>query len=1340
MKRGVKRFVSLVSVTSLMAVSCMGVLPSLAAVEKTGNADSEWEEIQDMLAQYTAEWTEPTYEGLITDRVPHTALLGNGDVGVASGGDAYSKNFYISKSDFWGYQDGPKAIGGVLLKAAQDAPQGPVSLTLNKPVKASTKHPELIPERAVNGKWASGYEGWVSDLGNPQWLEVDLEKAATFDRIVVRHDAAARPAEIANTTMAFSVEVRGTAADEWTPVYTTDNNHDSTTDVTLEEAVTARYVRLYITKGTQETTQDSRENPRARIGQFELYDTSQGEGDAPAPAADFYEAQDILNARILTDMSLGGVPVHMETKMMAADNLLVTKLTSQGEQDVEMIARAWAKSDNASLPVTASAANGRATATRAIKKSNAGDKESFTTMAAITTQVVGAPVTATANHAAGTADLAFTLPAGKTVYMVTAVGGGGQTYDYQNNLRGEAPQQQAADLLDKADDEAAIAALVQDHADWWKEYWSTATISLDSRDERLQTIQKYYYAAQYQLGCTLREGKTAPGLYGIWHTTDNPSWRSDYHLNYNFISTFYGLATNNRTALLLPAVEAITGYMEAGQANAATIQRFATEKNNEAVKAFVESKIEDGSIDAQNGIADALLYPVGIGPWGMKLDPSYHNQTLNAAFSAYPLIQYYEYTQDDDFLKDVLYEYLKPVLTFLEAWVVKNEDGGYDIYAGYNEGSWALNSAVELACYKNCLRYAIMASEKFEVDATRRAVWQDLLAGLADQPTATFNGKTIYALAEKEYKDGEWVDMSNPVPGDGNALTLESIIPGEVLGYYATEEELEILHNTVEAFIDRNAWGSINNFPKIFATAVNVRYDINTIIDNFTRTINQQMQQNLMIDDNVHGIEKAGATEAVHNMLLLSDQGVIKVFPNWLPDRDASFTGLREKGAFVMSAAYDSAKQEVSYVDITSEAGKTVTIASPWVDMVVTDDTGKVIPAAIGSAPNHEDESTYTFDTERGTTYHLTKGPKAQQVDKTMLRRQIEKAESGALHDNVFTPDSLKGYKDAVLAAKAVLNAQDVTQGNVDMAVKSVQQAFSNLEMAPDEIARFSDTQGTYTVDNTGTTKASLYTDWKTLDGGTPLDLSTYDRRKLYLKMGVYLTKEETALSDGELFNGGMVKLRSIDENGENNIGWGLGGRGFGVGENSLSICLADEPSSATGIINWSKVNRLNVYIDSVGSKEGRFSMTLSDVVIVDTTLSELKKDLLKLWNTDVDESGYTPDTVTAYRAAIQQAQAVINNLNAEPDDVQQAVQALESALKELEPAQPDIVPGDVDGQAGITAADALLVLQAATHKIILSDLQTQAADVDGEEGITAADALLVLQYATRKIEAFPMS
>ncbi|MGI6264996.1 MAG: discoidin domain-containing protein [Acutalibacteraceae bacterium] len=965
-----KRWIAWLCAAALM----VGCVPFASAQEDTASTD---EEVRRMLSGYTSVWTNTDYEGLITQRIPHTALLGNGDVGVASAGDDYAKSFYLSKGDFWGYKDGPKAIGTLTLRPAEEVVLGDVSLARGATVNASTKHENYTPERVVSGKAGPGYEGWVSQIGNPQWIELDLKQVKSFDRVVIAHASSAGVKPSSEDTRAFSVSVRNSTGENWKTIYETADNRASTTEIVLEERVSARYLRLDVVKGTQETTDDTRTYPRARIVQIELFDsTVHTEPSGPPPTSHFREEQDILNAVIRTEMDLDGVAVAMDTRLMEGDNLLVTKLTSLGDADAALIARLWAKDDNGVLRQTATAKDGQITVTRTLPKSNAGDPASYTTAVALSTRVVGAAATAAKVDNAA-ADLAFTLPAGGSVYIVTAIGGGGKTYDYQNKRIGPDPTAQASALLEKADAAEKIAALDEIRAAWWDGYWAASSIRLDTADERLALLQKYYYNAQYELGCNIRQGKVAPGLYGLWHTTDNASWRSDYHLNYNFVASFYGVATANRPAQLLPAIDAIVGYVPSGPSNAATLRQFGSESGNAAVKAFVDAKFEDGTFDPVAGIEGGVLFPVGIGPWGMNLDSKYWNQTFNAAFSAYPLVQYYEATRDETFLRQVLYPYLKPILTFLRAWVVENERGGYDIYSGYNEGSWARNSAGELGVYRLCLKYAVLASETLGLDEDLRADWLDLQQKLAPFPTQMFEGNDVYALAEQVYADGQWSDWSKAP----DRLNLESIFPGLEFGYYSSPEELRRMHNTM-AYIDKtNQWNGINTFPEMFTQALWIRYDSAVVVDRLAANIRRMIQPNGMIDDTVHGLEKAGATEAIHSMLLQQDKGVIKAFPAWLSDKDAAFTDLRAAGAFLVSGSYSGDSRQVTGLQITSLEGQPLSVASPWEGAVITDSRGKRVAAKLVSAPNHPDEPVYTFSTVKGETYTFTKGEPGETFD-----------------------------------------------------------------------------------------------------------------------------------------------------------------------------------------------------------------------------------------------------------------------------------------------------------------------------------------------------------------------
>jgi len=1044
---------------------CFLFVPSVPFFQLQAQVD--FSEIEGIISNYYGEWTDSSYPGLITNRIPNTALMGNGDVGVASGGDASTKTFYISKGDFWTFNGSPVAIGGISIREnitnEDNVDPQKTSLALNATATSSASHPSFPANRMINGNWTLGYEGWVSDVNtnastNPFWAELDLGASKIFNRIVLRHDAAARPQETANVTKDFKVLIRNSADQAWQNVLIENGNALAISDLMLKDKVSARYVRLEITKGTQETTDDSRNNPRARVGQFELYlnndllagitpnsgvyDLSTTKKIAryviqlksrqevkieysdnaenwilagihtnddyvdwtipsfsaryvritPKNAADIefvslftepslnlneisipsnsslYEIQDILNAEVRTEFKSGDANLNMRTFMVATDNVLVTELTSKSEKTIELAVTLWAKADRTNFPFTSEVKTGHVTVTRSTPNNQKSNPASHTSKAAISSKIIGANFTTHLNAGKGSADMIFSIEPNQTVYIVSAIGGGGQTYDYQNKLLTKEPIEEANEILSAVSNNVAVDNLLTKHKNWWKEYWSTSYIKLDVSDAKMNTLMKYYYAAQYALACSIREGKVAPGLYSLWHTTDEPLWNSDYHLNYNFISTFYGVNTSNRVWQSLPAIEAIKQYIPQGIKNAGSVSELRKVKLD-----FVNAKIAKGDIDATKGIPDAVLYPVGISPWGTMLDGGYHNEALNAAFSAYPMIEYYNYTQDESFLEEVMYNYLRLCVNFYDAWL-ENEDGKYVLYAGYNEGSWAINPAVELSVLKSALQNLIKASITLGLDEDKRPHWEDILSHLAPQPTATYQNKKVYTLAEQEWRNNSWQAMTNPIPGDGNIIPMESVIPGEQLGYYSSKEELEIAKNTIDVFSGRGAWSQINNFPKIYPVAVNTRYPVETIIDRFVSTINSQMKNNLMIEDNVHGIEKAGAIEAINNMMLLSDQGVITVFPGWVKNKDAKFVNLREKGAFVISSEYDSNSQEVSFIELLSEAGKPATLAVPWTQGIrITDSEGNIINVKKGSAPNHPETATVTFNTQVGMKYRIVK-------------------------------------------------------------------------------------------------------------------------------------------------------------------------------------------------------------------------------------------------------------------------------------------------------------------------------------------------------------------------------
>ncbi|WP_238008486.1 discoidin domain-containing protein [Dactylosporangium sp. AC04546] len=909
--------------TGLLAagVAAIVVVAAPDARAATPTPAQQWTDVQNLVGPIRGVWTNQSYAGAISRSMPDTALLGNGDIGVTSGGGTGYKTFYVSKGNFWAGNPNPSfvALGGVTIAPVATAPAG--NLALGATATASSSHPSFPPPRAVNGQWTSGYEGWVSEVGKPQTLTLDLGSAKTFNRYLIRHDGAARPAETANNTKNWTLQVSADGA-SWSTVDTVTNNTASTTDRTIATQ-SMRYLRLNITEPTQGTTADSQANPRGRIGQLELY--GPGSGPTTPPAGAFREEQNILQGDVDTTMTLGGQPVTMKTWTAANDNLVVTQIRSTGTATVQLKAETFAGSADARSGFTNTAGVSGQT-TWATRRTPSGTN--WVSEASLATRLIGGTGAASASGA--TARITFDLAPGQTVRLVTAVAGGGQ------NPTGTAASAQS---LVGAQSGGSLDTQYTTHLEWWKQYWLKSYLNVGD-----DVLHRYYYGALYLLGSSIRAGRMSPGLYGIWATSDSPQFSGDMHLNYNYMANFYGVYSANRTDLALPYFDLIGAYVPEAR-------RRARQDLNRVKPDYVSRRFPSGGVPA------GLLFPVGIAPYGSTADNNYHQQVGNALFAATQYVAYYDYTRDRAFLQNTAYPFLKEVAAFFQSWL-EFDGQRYHLWSGPHEGTWGRNSSPDLGLLRYVLASLVSASTELNVDAALRTTWQDILNRLAPTPTTTYNGQTVFALADAGTIQGSDTRLIHP--GD-NTVNLEFIHPGEVLGLASSSADRQIAVNTLNAM---NSWGQDNSFPKVFTQAARVGYPAASLIDQLKGQINQKLGPNLRIVDPFHGLEKTGAVEAVDNLLLQSDNGVIRVFPVWPASRNARFVNLREKDAFLVSSELTGG--QVVYVDIVSQAGRPAALLSPWGTRPVT-----VTRAGGGTVAHTVTNGTITFPTQAGATYQI---------------------------------------------------------------------------------------------------------------------------------------------------------------------------------------------------------------------------------------------------------------------------------------------------------------------------------------------------------------------------------
>jgi hypothetical protein len=427
-----------------------------------------------------------------------------------------------------------------------------------------------------------------------------------------------------------------------------------------------------------------------------------------------------------------------------------------------------------------------------------------------------------------------------------------------------------------------VEALGRLHRAWWTAYWARSFIDIPDKE-----IERRWYASLYALGSCSRPDKVAPGLWGNWLATDNPGWHGDFHLSYNFQAPFYLVYGANHADMSLPFYQAILESMENGRAMA-----------------------------KRHGWK-GVHFPVCIGPWGLSPEnpDGDWGQRSNAAYAALNFIWYWQYTQDVVFLRQTIYPYLLEVAEFWKDYL-KFENGRYVIYNdSIHEGSGPdFNPLLSPGLVRTLFKNMLSISRELDVDADKRAKWQDILDKLNAFPLQERNGRAVFRYSKKGMT---WCDS--------NTLGIQHIFPAGAIGLDSDPKLLEISRNMIDAM---QRWSDGNGFSSWYSACARVCYDPKLILAGLRHECDTRSAPNLLLQYGGGGIENCSGFLAINEMPLQSHEEVIRFFPCWLREMDARFGTLRAVGAFLVSAELKSGV--ISGVRISREKGRACTFVNPW--------------------------------------------------------------------------------------------------------------------------------------------------------------------------------------------------------------------------------------------------------------------------------------------------------------------------------------------------------------------------------------------------------------------------
>jgi hypothetical protein len=154
----------------------------------------------------------------------------------------------------------------------------------------------------------------------------------------------------------------------------------------------------------------------------------------------------------------------------------------------------------------------------------------------------------------------------------------------------------------------------------------------------------------------------------------------------------------------------------------------------------------------------------------------------------------------------------------------------------------------------------------------------------------------------------------------------------------------------------------MNGSNSFFPAAVRIGYDSDTILYHLGRYVKHTFPNGFQLD-NPHGIEIFSTVpNTINEMLCMGHGDIVRLFPVWPRNRDASFYQIRVEGAFLVSAKLENG--EIGDVTIFSEQGRDLHLLNPWKD--------RKIKVKGRDGEQQYEGKRIRINTGKGMTYRLT--------------------------------------------------------------------------------------------------------------------------------------------------------------------------------------------------------------------------------------------------------------------------------------------------------------------------------------------------------------------------------